>query len=281
MIFINIRDFVDSIFSKKDITIDLLEEIINYLKKEGKSELEALEECDRLNKRVKRAIKKKIEDSLHHGITPTYSFDSVDDDRLIRTDLIVDVNEEREIKKVIETRKLIEEFLKQVTWQDFEKICALILRINGIEKCKVTRGSKDGGVDVYGWLKCDNDKRISHDIYLRVLGQGKHRSSGGEVSNADISEFVTDIDKLRKKQGFSLFVLPDEFINSPFPLIAVLITNGYYREDAKITAMDYGIVIWDGEQICEDIAKYFDLSPFLSNGVIDKEKFIRYLDSLD
>ncbi len=33
---------------------------------------------------------------------------------------------------------------------------------------------------------------------MRVVGQGKHRSNGGVVDNADVSEFVTDIGKLKR-----------------------------------------------------------------------------------
>lgn len=278
MIKIQIKEFVTQLFGKHDTRINLSEEVVKFLQEDGMSDLEALEKSDELIKRIKRTINKKIKECKHQGITPQYLFDESNDDVLIRTDLVVSIHEEKDVHRILEWKDPISEFLKTISWQEFEKICGLILEINDIQDCNVTRGSKDGGVDVYGWLKYHNTKRIFHDINIRVVGQGKHRSNGGEVTNADISEFVTDIDKLRKKQGFSLFVLTDEFVESPFPLIPILITNGYYRGDTINTAANYGIIIWNGEQISEDIARYFDLTDFVSNRKIDKEKFRNYLN---
>jgi len=240
--------------------------------------LEALEKSDPLIGRTKLAIDKKIRDCRNQRITPRYLFDDSNDDILIRADLVVDIQEEKNIRRIIEWKEQISELLKSISWQEFEKLCGLILQINDILDCNVTRGSKDGGIDVYGWLKYPNTKRIFHEINMRVIGQGKHRSNGGEVSNAEVSEFVTDVDKLRKKQDFPLFALPSEFIDSPHPLVPIFITNGYYRRDALKTAENYGIIIWNGEQISEDLARYFNLADFVLKGRIDKEKFRNYLN---
>ncbi len=279
---IQIKNFIDRLFNSRDsIAINIPDEIVKILQNEGLSELEALEESDKLVKRIKRIIDKKIRDCKNQGIISKYTFDKSNDDILVRIDLSVEPRKEKGIRRIIEWREPISEIIKRINWQQFEKVCKLILEINTIRDCKVTRGSKDGGVDVYGWLKYNiNSRRIFHDVNIRVVGQGKHRSNGGEASNADVSEFVTDIDKLRKKQGFSLFVLPQEFIDSPSPLIPIFITNGYYRGDTKITAKNHGIILWNGEQISEDIAKYFDLSIFTTNGKIDEDKLKDYLNSL-
>lgn len=278
MIKIQTRDFVNQLFRKDNKRINLPEEVVKLLQDEGLPYLESLEKSDHLIRRIKVATDRKIRDCRNQGITPRYLFDDSNDEILIRTDLVVDTQEEKDIRRIIEWKEQISELLKSISWQEFEKLCGLILQINDILDCNVTRGSKDGGIDVYGWLRCPSSRRIFHEINMRVIGQGKHRSNGGEVSNAGVSEFVTDVDKLRKKQGFSLFVLPSEFIDSPHPLVPIFITNGYYRRDALKTAENYGVIIWNGEQISEDLAKYFNWTDFVSNGRIDKEKFRNYLN---
>lgn len=279
---IQIKNFVDQLFNNRDDkTINIPNETIKILQNEGLTELEALEESDKLVKKIKKNIDKKIRNYKNQGITPKYKFDKSNDDTLVRIDLLVKFSEEKTIRRTIEWKKQISEIIKRISWQEFEKVCKLVLEINDIHDCKVTRGSKDGGFDVYGWLGCnDRSKRILHDVNIRIIGQGKHRSAGGEASNASVSEFVTDIDKLRRKQGFSLFVLPQKFIDSPSPLIPIFITNGYYCGDAKITAKNNGIILWNGEQISEDIAKYFDLSNLIANGKIDEDKLKDYLNNL-
>lgn len=278
MIKIQPRDFVNQLFRKDNKRINLPEEVVKLLQGEGLPCLEALEKSDHLIIRIKAAIDRKIRDCRNQGITPRYLFDDSNNDILIRTDLVVDTQEEKDIRRIIEWKEQISELLKSISWQEFEKLCGLILQINDILDCNVTRGSKDGGIDVYGWLRYPNSKRIFHEINMRVIGQGKHRSNGGEVSNAEVSEFVTNVDKIRKKQGLSLFVLPSEFIDSPHPLVPIFITNGYYRREALKTAENYGVIIWNGEQISEDLAKYFNLTDFVSNERIDKEKFRNYLN---
>lgn len=278
---IQIKNFVGQLFNKDSKTINIPDEIVRFLQNQGLSELEALEESEILVKKTKRVVDKKIIDCKNQGITPKYTFDKSDDDILVRIDLSVEAHKEKDARRIVVGKDQISGIIKRISWQEFEKLCKLILEINTISDCKVTRGSKDGGVDVYGWLKYNtNSRRIFCDVNIRIIGQGKHRSNGGEASNADVSEFVTDIEKLRRKQGFSLFVLPQEFIDSPSPLIPIFITNGYYREDTRITAKNHGIILWNGEQISEDIAKYFDLSILITNGKIDGDKLKDYLNSL-
>ena len=278
MIKIQIGDFVNQLFGKDNKRINLPEEVVKLLQDEGLPYLEALGKSDYLIGRIKVAINRKIGDCRNQGITPRYLFDDSNNDILIRTDLLVDTLEERNIRRIIEWKEQSSELLKSISWKEFEKLCGLILQINDILDCNVTRGSKDGGIDVYGWLRYPSSRRIFHEINMRVIGQGKHRSNGGEVNNSEVSEFVTDVNKLRKKQGFSLFVLPSEFIDSPHPLVPIFISNGYYRKNALKTAENYGVIIWNGEQISEDLAKYFNWTDFVSNGRIDKEKFRNYLN---
>ncbi len=74
--------------------------------------------------------------------------------------------------------------------------------------------------------------------------------------------------------------MPPEFVDSPVPLIPIFITNGYYRGDAIHTAENYGLVLWNAEQISGDIAKYFGLSVFIKDSKIAEYKLREYLNSL-
>src|SRR5574341_502534 len=235
---IQVKDFTKYLLNRRDKTIDIPEETVKFLKEQGLSELESLEQSDVLIEKIKRFINKEIEGCKNQGITPQYTFDESNDDILIRTDLSVEAHEEKITRAVIECKQQISQIINKISWREFEKICKIVLEINYVYDCKVTRGSKDGGIDVYGWLKIKhiNSRRIYHDVVMRVVGQGKHRNNGGTVANADVSEFVTDVGKLRRKQGFSLFSLTPEFVSSSAPLIPIFITNGYFRGDAKDTA---------------------------------------------
>ncbi|MCD6099165.1 MAG: restriction endonuclease [Candidatus Marinimicrobia bacterium] len=274
---IEVKSYVDRLFKRNEKQIDLSNEIVDALRREGLSELEAVEKSEEVIKRVKKAINKKLKYYKRLALTPKYVFDDLDDDYLIRTDLVVEKNKE-DIRKILEWKDQIFEILKKVTWDEFERVCKLVLQLNGVQPCNVTRGRKDGGVDVYGWLVCPESKRIFRGLKFRVICQGKHKKSGAKVGDADIGEFITDIDRLRKKQGFSLFVLPDEFLNSHSPLISVFITNGHYSSESINMAQEYGVILWNGDQISEDIARYLDLSAFIVDGKIDYKKFREYIN---
>jgi len=278
---IRIKKFIDELFDKDKNTINLPEELIKSLQSTGLSELESLEKSDMLINKIKREIEKKIRYCKTLGTTPRYRFDDTNNDIIVREDLLVDPHRENKVREIIVFKQQINEVLKKISWIEFEKVCKLLLEINEIQECIVTRGSKDGGIDVYGWFKSIGpSKRLFREIRFRVIGQGKHRDYGSEVNNAEVSEFVTDIEKLRKKQGFSLFVLPPKFLDSPLPLIPIFITNGHYCPDSILTATNHGIILWNGEQISEDIATYFDLSLVVIDGKINEEKFRRYLENL-
>lgn len=279
---IQIKNFINQLFNNRnDNTINIPDEIVKFLRNERLSELEALEQSDNLIKRAKVIIDKKIRDCKNQGITPKYTFDKSNDDILVRMDLSVEAHKEKDTRRILVWKDQISEIIRGISWQRFEKVCKLVLEINNISDCEVTRGAKDGGVDVYGWLKFNiASRRILRDVRIRVVGQGKHRSNGGEASNADVSEFVTDIEKLRRKQGFALFVLPQEFIDSPSPLIPIFITNGYYCEDTTITAKNHGVLLWNGKQISEDIARHSNLSILNTDGEIEPDRLRGYLDGL-
>ncbi|MFB3895992.1 MAG: restriction endonuclease [bacterium] len=251
------------------------------MQKEGLSELQALEQSDLLIHKIKVNIRNYIIECQKRKISPKYIYNEYDDDYLVRIDLLYDGQEAEEKRRVILWKDKIFELIKKLDWEEFEKVCKIVLDINDISDSKVTRRSKEGGVDVYGWLKFNiNSKRILSDTSIRIVGQGKHKTNASQVSNADVSEFVTDIDKLRKKQGSSLFVLPDEFVNSPTPIIPVIITNGYFSPETEKTAINYGIITWNGVQISEDIATHFDLSFCIKNNEIDEDLFKQYLNNM-
>lgn len=275
---IQIKNFCDQLFKKDIKRINIPEEIVISLRNNGLSDLEALEKSDALAKKVKRYIKKEIGDYNNQGVTPRYNFDETNDDILIRIDLFVEPTAEKSVRTVTKLKEQIYEIIKKISWQEFEKVCKLVIEINNCYDCRVTRNTKDGGIDVYGWLRQSNiSKRIFRDVNFRIIGQGKHSEGNSKVNNNKVSEFVTDIEKLRKKQGFSLFTLPPEFIDSPAPLIPIFITNGSYGNETILTAENGGIILWNGIQISEDLARYFYSKEFFTNDKIDEGQFKAYL----
>jgi hypothetical protein len=112
------------------------------------------------------------------------------------------------------------------------------------------------------------------DLRIRIVGQVRHSKKGNEVGHEKVSSFGTEIQKLRKNTYSSYFInLTKEFLESPFPVIGLFITNSFYTDKAINFANDFGIIIWNEEQIAQDIAvsEFID-DAFDENGDLDLRK---------
>ena len=107
-------------------------------------------------------------------------------------------------------------------WQ-FERYCAEILKKNKFEDVKVTAGSGDFGIDIL-----TTKDRITYAIQCKCYSQA--------VNNKSVQEAYS---------GKSFYKC----------MIAVVLTNNYFTESAKLTAAKNAVVLWDRDELIKLIAQ--------------------------
>jgi len=98
------------------------------------------------------------------------------------------------------------EFVHQIHWRTFERLIAEILEVEGWEILKLTRGSKDGGVDIYAARPGDTDGST-----LAVIDCKKYRGRVG-------------VDRVRSIAGLKL---------QHNASVGILITTSYFTAGAR------------------------------------------------
>jgi len=260
--------------------------LVYLIKRKGLSELEATDVVDKNYDRLKKIIK---DDIVSHQKTYTYStyiFSDYDKDILIRSDKLSNFEEPKSAYSRIEWWKKIRSAIQNLTWLEFENLAKYILKENGIVDICITDSTNDQGIDFYGFFKFqtgDFKKRFHKELVFRILGQVKFSNSNNGVSHQKVSSFATEIKKLRGGIGRSYFKgLSDEFLSSPHPVVGIFIANSYYPPKARNFANEFGIIIWDGTQISQDLSSNLFISKVSSDGMIDLNKFRSLImDELD
>ncbi|MEO6065963.1 MAG: restriction endonuclease, partial [Lysobacterales bacterium] len=126
-----------------------------------------------------------------------------------------------------ETRELkLLAVLKALPPFGFERLCERLLREHGFESVRVTKQSRDGGIDGYGVL------RLSPFVSLKVAFQSKRYKD--VVSRSEVGEFRNAL-LGRAEKG-------------------VFITTGRFTSDAQAEAARDGVIpieIIDGDRLVE------------------------------
>ena len=147
--------------------------------------------------------------------------------------------------------------IKSLTFQEFEKFGACVLRELGAKKVKVTPHSDDQGIDFYGTLSLGQNSflpspfgQLAHDVMLMFAGQAKHyptKPIGPEL----LRELVGAVSLARYKVftiGEDLF--EDDIKLLPLnPLVTMFFTTGRFTSGAWELAQKSGIIARSGEQL--------------------------------
>ena len=105
--------------------------------------LALLDRFDGIRAIVGRKIRAKIDECDERGITPRFRFSSADSDELVfQNDAISESVRIAAIKA-----------MEKLSWRNFERLCCYVLRLSGVDKCSVMRGTKEGGIDIFGVLE--------------------------------------------------------------------------------------------------------------------------------
>ena len=178
--------------------------------------------------------------------------------------------------------------IRSLTFQEFEKFGACVLKELGAKPVKVTSHSEDQGIDFYGVLSLGQSSslpapfgQLAHDVKLLFAGQAKHyptRPIGPEL----MRELIGSISLARYK----VFTVSDDLFEEgikllPFnPLVAMFFTTGRFTRGALDLAKQSGVIAKSGEELAVFLADR-NIGMNEDNGeiIFDKNKFYEWLSS--
>lgn len=256
------------------------------IKTRNVSELDALEIVENEIDKVIALIDADIQ--LHESkyTFPKFQFAAYDRDILVQTHLHHEEGARKVVLIKIEYWKKLYDLITRLDWRRFELLAKRILKENGLTNITVTQAQNDQGIDFYGFHSFRDTKRMNRfdkDLKFRVVGQVKHSTNNKAVDHQKVASFGTEIQKLRKTNNSNYFQnLSEDFLLSPFPIIGIFITNGYYPPKAINFIDEYGIIYWDGIQIAQDLAtEDFIRKIILDSGELSQDLFISRIDRDD
>ena len=239
-----IKKITDEIWDSGAQTINLRQWCAEELKKQlpHASSLEIYDILDSVVNEVKIQLRKRITASLEKGVTPRYKFSDAFPYLLRAT-------------KDLQYLRMIKSAIRNMSWERFERLCQHLLEINGIEEARVTRGSKEGGIDFYGLLRMDKylSGVLLKGVEMRIIGQARHCSTRTKVGERELKVFAQECDDFKNDTGRAVQVLPEWFVHSQSPIIAMFITNTDFTKGACDLAERKGIIVRNGDQIAEDL----------------------------
>jgi restriction endonuclease len=152
--------------------------------------------------------------------------------------------------------------IRALSFGDFEKFCARVLREIGASFARITPHRADQGIDFYGRLSLGQYQavplpflKLAHDVVLLFAGQAKHypnRAIGPEI----VRELIGAVSLARTKT-FSAGETDifDGLELKPFsPLLTMLFTTGMISAGVIRLAESAGIIARSGEQLAVFLA---------------------------
>lgn len=161
------------------------------------------------------------------------------------------------VKKNREFAKDILESMRRLTFAEFEKFGAAVLRELGVQKAYITPHAGDQGIDFYGEFSIGQLAgapapffKLAHDTTFYFAGQAKHyptRSIGPDVVRELVGAISLARTKTFSKSTVDLF---EDVELRPFsPLMALLFTTGELTSGARSLAESAGLIARTGPQL--------------------------------
>jgi hypothetical protein len=152
--------------------------------------------------------------------------------------------------------------MKTLTFQQFERFGAAVLRELGAKNPKVTAHAGDQGIDFYGELSVGEVQgappgffRLAHDAKLAFAGQAKHyptRAIGPDVVRELVGAISLARTRTFSKATIDLF---EDIDLKPFsPISALLFTTGELSTGALQLAAEAGVIARSGQQLAVFLA---------------------------
>lgn len=176
--------------------------------------------------------------------------------------------------------------MRGLSFQEFEKFGAAVLRELGVKQPKITSHGNDQGIDFYGHFSMGQLEqapapffKLAHDVTFAFAGQAKHyptRSVGPDV----VRELVGAISLARTKTYSSETIdLFEEVEVKPFtPLLALLFTTGELTSGAVQLAASAGLIARSGRQLALYLAdRGVGIEDDGTTKKFDKDKFLSWV----
>jgi hypothetical protein len=178
--------------------------------------------------------------------------------------------------------------IRNLTFPEFERFGACVLKELGAKQVRVTSRSADQGIDFYGVLSLGQNSflpspfgQLAHDVRLLFAGQAKHypiRPIGPEL----MRELVGSISLARHK----VFTISEDLFEEgiellPFnPLVAMFFTTGRFTNGALDLAKQSGVIAKSGEELAVFLADR-NVGMYDDHGEVkfDKAKFHKWLST--
>jgi hypothetical protein len=263
--------------------LELLEEqLTSYF---GLPGIRAAEEAERLQKAIRKLIEQNRAEAEAAGSMPTIVI-SGDNDRAICGSCWIESYDGEDVRAAKQRRLHVDPVYRAIqglSFNDFERFGACILRELGASSVHVTPHSNDQGIDFYGVLSLADlgtvpapFSQLARDVTLRFAGQAKHYPRAA-LGPAVIRELVGSL--LLARHGVHTSTL-DPFENlhllALHPLIGLVFTTGRFTSGALKIASEVGLIARSGEQLSVFLA---DRGVGYIAGAFVEAEFRRWLTS--
>jgi len=187
------------------------------------------------------AIKKQLQQEIDNGLSRRFEFSNV------APDVLISLRDPSFDSAVADMSQAIE----NLSWRAFEHFSRHVLRINGVQPCKVLRGTKEEGIDLCGLMDLSPHlpSAIWKNATLRVLGQVKK----ARVGQPDVRLFHTDLSSCARGEGEGHRQTPDWFKASKAPVLGFVFAFRGFAGTARTWAKTNGILTKDSRQMIDDI----------------------------
>jgi len=152
--------------------------------------------------------------------------------------------------------------LQGVSPSDFEAVCKGILSCLGAGSLRITRKTRDEGIDFFGQLRLENRsgsplqfRTVERQLKVWLVGQAK-RFIKNQVSTFEVRELVGSVQLARASvYSSSGDKYPDLKIRPCDPVFFLLFTTGVISRDTWKLVERSGVVCMDGEMVAGFLAE--------------------------
>ena len=243
-----IKEIAEKLWESDYDRIDLDEQCYNTIKQlmPEESELQLWDITLEVVKKVKRDIKKRIEECLEKGVPPSFEFCEYEDTKLISYSLVG--REPIHIKALRKQKREILDVIEKMRWREFEYLCKYILQTTlRTKNVYVTRETKEGGIDVYALIDLGDfiPGIMFKNAFLQIIGQAKKWKN--IVGEETINALRTQYQDFRNRVGKAFEVLPNWFTEMNESSIGIVATISSFSSGAIESAKreNMTIIYWN------------------------------------
>lgn len=224
---------------------------------------------------------KAIEDSLYNQ----FDFNTADAEH-IQGACFCEPSDPPEVVQAKNNRSIAPEiraYFESVSDAEFEKLCAAVLELLGVDKPFFSQKAGDQGIDFFGrapfsTLLAQNalPAGVEKTLSVWIVGQAK-KYKNTVVGTADLRELVGSTQLARAKiYSGSEDPLTDLSMRLCDPVFYLLITSGSFTSGSRRLIERAGIIAMDGGQLAQFLA---DHGKGIKDGVFDVPTFEAWLSS--